>query len=523
VTHAFTSVGDEATATVSVSDGIDPVAKSMSIPAALSTDPGRTPGILRVESKTLLEFSVVPTGSNATRSLTVKNTDETATSQLKIHAVVQDGAGVTVEPADLDLGPAGSATIDVTFAPAADGHASGHLMLLTSASNRSGVIYLTHGYGGSAQGDGPTLVDAPVFGSLGSDLVRIGSDGARVSIDDSTGLCAPPGTSIGGDVCAADGDCRTVGELCQASTIPIDISDLCSDGSSLYVISENSFTDPRDNPETELSGSVVRFDLDAAGNVTGRDVHYRTTDDTAIVACDGIAASAGGLVYLPEFHNVQDTDACPRDERDSLVAVNKGNGSARTVSGLARMDQAAGLTDCDFRDPVDAFEVSPDGVSKYAGFDTKGLWRIAPSATWFTPDVRDMFQAHPDGSVTFVIGADRGAVGSIDLYRLSPDQVEHGALPLSALSPCASFTVPNNSAGGSGRTLPTSIALGPASPPASGATVLVTFSSGPRTPSADVLPPFGDLRGTVAFSLPSGTTDCAVASVVSLQSTPLAR
>jgi hypothetical protein len=52
VTHAFTSVGDEATATVSVSDGIDPVAKSMSIPAALSTDPGRTPGILRVESKT---------------------------------------------------------------------------------------------------------------------------------------------------------------------------------------------------------------------------------------------------------------------------------------------------------------------------------------------------------------------------------------------------------------------------------------------------------------------------------------
>jgi hypothetical protein len=522
VTHAFVAADGEATATVRVSDGVDEVAQGMTLPAALASDPGRTPGLLRVESKTLLEFSAVPTGSTATRSLTVKNIDETATSQVKIHAVVQDGAGFAVAPADLDLGPAGSATIDLTFAPATDGHVTGHLMLVTSASNRSGVTYLTHGYGGTAEGDGPTLVDAPVFGTLGTDLVRIGPDGARVAIDDTTGLCAPPGVSIGGDVCSVDGDCRTFGELCQASTIPIDVTDLCSDGSSLYLLAEESFTDPRDDPETELSGSLVRLDLDAAGKVTGRDVLYRTTDDTTIVACDAVAASGGGLAYLPEFHNVPDTDACPRDERDSLVAVNKSNGSARTVSGLARMDQAAQVGDCDFRDPVDAFEVSPDGVEKYAGFDTKGLWRIAPTAIWFTPDVRDLFQVHPDGSVTFVVGADRGAVGSLDLYRLNPDQVEHGALPLSSLAPCASFVVPNNATGGSARTLATSITLGPASAP-TGATVLVTFTSGPRTPASDVLPPFGDLRGTVAFSLPSGTTACSVAGVVSLQSTPLAR
>src|SRR6185369_5874512 len=117
------------------------------------------------------------------------------------------------------------------------------------------------------------------------------------------------------------------------------------------------------------SGSLVRFDLDAAGNVTGRDVLYRTTDDTTIVACDAFAASAGGLAYLPEFHNLEGTDACPRDEVDSLVAVNKGNGNARTVSGLARMDQPAQVAACDYRDPVNAFEVAPDGVAKYAGFD----------------------------------------------------------------------------------------------------------------------------------------------------------
>ena len=113
--------------------------------------------------------------------------------------------------------------------------------------------------------------------------------------------------------------------------------------------------------------------------------------------------------------------------------------------------------------------------------------------------------------------------GSIDLYRVTADQVEHGALPLSSLAPCATYTVPNNAAGGPARTLPTSITLGPASAPGAGATALATFSSGPRTPATDVLPPFGDLRGTVAFSLPSGTTSCSVASVVSLQATPLAR
>jgi len=436
---------------------------------------------------------------------------------------VQDGAGFAVAPAEVDLGPGGSATLDVTFAPAAQGHASAHVMLVTSAANRAGVTFLTHGYGGTAPGDGPTLVDAPVFAALGSELDRIGSDGARVAIDATTPTCAPPGASFGGDVCAVDGDCHTSGELCGGTAVPIDVTDLCSDGSSLYVLSEDSFTDPRDDPETELSGSLVRFDLDAAGNVTGRDVLYRTTDDTTIVACDAFAASAGGLAYLPEFHNLEGTDACPRDEVDSLVAVNKGNGNARTVSGLARMDQPAQVAACDYRDPVNAFEVAPDGVAKYAGFDTRGLWRLTPTPVWITPDVHDMFQVHPDGSITFVVGTDRGSVGSIDLYRVTTDQVEHGVLPLSALAPCATYTVPNNMADGPARTLPTSITLGPASGPATGATVLVTFSSGPRTPATDVLPPFGDLRGTVAFSLPSGTTGCSVAGVVSLQSTPLAR
>jgi len=203
VTHAFTSAADAASATVRVSDGIDEASQSVSLPAALSPDPGRTAGVLRVEAKAL-EFSAVATGASATRSLTVKNTDDTATSQVKIHATLQGGAGFAVAPADVDLGPGASATIDLTFAPAADGHASAQLMLVTSASNRPGVTYLTHGYGGTAPGDGPTLVDAPVFAALGTELDRIGSDGSRVSIDASTGTCAPPGASFGGDMCAVE-------------------------------------------------------------------------------------------------------------------------------------------------------------------------------------------------------------------------------------------------------------------------------------------------------------------------------
>jgi hypothetical protein len=137
-----------------------------------------------------------------------------------------------------------------------------------------------------------------------------------------------------------------------------------------------------------------------------------------------------------------------------------------------------------------------------------------------------MFQVHSDGSVTFVVGTDRGSVGSIDSVRVTPARWEHGALPLSALVPCATYTVAEQR----GRAIPARDARRRRSrsarraPRPRGPTVLVTFVSGPSD-AGDRRPArrSATLRGTVAFSLPSGTTSCSVASLVSLQSTPLAR
>ncbi len=364
----------------------------------------------------------------------------------------------------------------------------------------------------------------PVFAMRGSDLVRIAPDGTRVAIDDTVGTCLGAGNIGTGDACVVGGDCVTPGETCAPTPMALDPSRLCSDGQSLYVLAEDTFTDPRDNPDTELTGSLVRFDVDATGAVTGRQILYRTTDGTSELACDAFPGGAGGLAYVAEVRTVADTPNCSRDELQRLVSVDKSTGNARTVSGLSRIDQAAGVGVCDFVDEVTQLAVSADGVTKYAGFDAHGLWRIAPTPLAFSPDVHDRFQVHPDGSVVFAVAHDRGATGTIDLYRLTGDQVEHGALPLATLAPCASISVPNDTtAAAPASTAVTSIVLGPSALATGDATALVTFTSHALTLAVDVLPPFGDVRGTAAFSLPPGTTTCSALGLVSLRGDELAR
>ncbi len=519
--HAFTTAdGPTVSATVGVSDGVATSTATVSLPVAIEADPNRTKGVLRIEADAPLEFSAVAVGTSATRTLTVRNVDTTATSQLKIEAFTDD-TRFSVAPATLDLGPGASAPLVVTFAPNAAGHAGTTLMLLASASNRSAVALLAHGFGGASPGDGPTLLAVPAFG-VGIGITMLAPDGASIALDETTGLCAPPGAAGSGDVCVVGGDCDVGGETCGGPPTPLDVSDLCFDGQSLFVISEDSFTDQRDNPDTELSGTVVRFDLAADGTVTGRRILYRTTDGTDTIACDQIPAANGGLAYLAEFHNVDPTATCDRDERDALVTVAKTTGNARTVT--SRIDAAANVGDCALRDPVDQLRVAADGVKKYVGFDTAGIWRIAPTPLAFTPDVHDGFQVAPDGSVVFAIAHDRGATATIDLYRMTEAQVEHGALPVADLTPCASVIVPNDTDDAApSHTSATSLVLGPSAADASNTIALVTFQASPSPPAVDVLPPFGDVRGTVAFALPNANSTCTAQGLVTLSAVQLAR
>jgi hypothetical protein len=243
---------------------------------------------------------------------------------------------------------------------------------------------------------------------------------------DLVSTCPASSTCIAGpnqgQPCTTPIDCPN--SYCPSYSL-FDPVDLCSDGKSLYVISdEGTFTEPDPAAETERAVTLLRMDLDDNGNVTNRDILGRTTTETAHIACDGFAANQGGQIYIPEFHNVPDEGTCFRSEREALVKIAKSNGSTQVVTG--RVDAYEGLADCDDLDPVMQLEMTPDGSRMVAGFESGGLWQIRPSPIFYSADISELFQIHPDGSILFAATTDSGATGLVNLYRITPDQVQHG-------------------------------------------------------------------------------------------------
>jgi hypothetical protein len=292
--------------------------------------------------------------------------------------------------------------------------------------------------------------------------------------------------------------------------------DLCSDGESLFLISdEGTFSEPDPNAETERAVSILRLDVDSDGAVTNKAIIARTTSETGHIACDGFPANQGGQVYIPEFHNVPDQGTCFRSEREALVKLAKSNGTSQVITN--RIDAYEGLGDCDDLDPVQKLEVTRDGSKTFASFESGGLWQIRPTPIFFTPDITDVFQVHPDGTLLFATTTDSGSTGLVNLYRLTPDQVQHGALPLSALVPCASFAVPNNG----GRSIVIGFVAARAAVGSTDGTALVSFiASAPGI--AETVSGGLYVRGTLAFSAPAGTTTCSVTGLVNLETVELA-
>jgi hypothetical protein len=125
--------------------------------------------------------------------------------------------------------------------------------------------------------------------------------------------------------------------------------------------------------------------------------------------------------------------------------------------------------------------------------------------------------------VLFAATTDSGATGLVNLYRITPDQVQHGPLPYSALVPCSSFAIPNNTfrdARGRSAVIGFASTRSPSDP--SSATALVSFvagsSSSPTVPSLlQIISPSLIVRGTVAFTAPANSTTCSVDGLVNLE------
>ena len=542
--HTYAEPSGDVHVTLTASDGQLQCQASILLEALPPLCSGCTAGTLRVDATTSLEFNSVPPGTTATRTITLKNTDATATSSIPLR-LESANASFQVSETSVTLGPDESHDVTITFAPQAAGHQSAHLSLVANAANRRALSFLAHGYGGTGPGAGPTMAADSLFFTdgvpslLGFGMYAYTPDGQRVYVDSSVNTCVVAGNGSGtGDYCVTNQDCAANGGTCETtSTCPsganmgkpcsvpadcpgsfcpsftlFDPVDFCSDGQSLFMLSDDgTYTDPNPNDQTEVSKTIMRVDYQADGTVTKKDILSRATSDTEHIGCDGFPASEGGQVYIPEAYNLPDSSSCFRSEREALVRISKSNGASQVL--VPRIDAYEGLDPCsDDLDPVDEIALLPDGSVTFVTFDSGGLWRIRPTPIFFSPDIVDTFQVHADGSVMWASTTDSGSTGLVSLYRISATDVEHGPLPFAALTPCASVAVPNNG----GRSVVFGFAADVTAPGSMDMTGLVSFFT--SVPSLSTVEGSAlAIQGTVAFDAPPGTNTCSVTGLVNLQ------
>lgn len=547
--HAYDVQTGEVTVTLTASDSQATCTATVVLEAVPALDPGKTPGTIYVESEAPLAFGAVAPGATGARTLTIRNTDETETSQVRLRIGGTSDVFQLSEAGDVTLGPGESREVTVTFAPQAGGHQHGRISVVANAANRQVLSFLAHGFAGAAPDNGPTLAADPFFftevapGLLGLGTFGYMPDGRRFFADNGVNTCVVPGNGLGtGDFCLTNQDCAPNGGTCSTtSTCPsganagqpcsrpeecpgsfcpsytlFDPVDLCGDGQSLYIVSdEGTFTEPNPNAETERAVTVMRMDLDANGGVTKRALLGRLNTETTRLACDATPATQGGQIFVPEFHNVPDQGSCFRSEREALLRISKNNGASQVLA--TRVDAYEGLLECDDLDPVQQLEVTRDGSRMLAAFESGGLWQIRPSQIFYSADITDTFQVHPDGSALFAATTDAGSTGFVNVYRITPDQVRSGPLPFHVLVPCASFPVPNNG----GRSVVVGFAAARNAVGTQDAVGLVSFVASAQG-LTQALSSSLIVRGTVAFSLPANSTQCTIESLVNLEALELA-
>ena len=579
--HVFPDTSADVTVRLTVSDGQQTASSEKTLFACPALDPGRMPGTLKIEADAPLEFGSVAPGTSASHTITVRNLSTDPTSQLKGRLEVgpvlpppaADASAFTVTPTEIDLGAGATSSVTVTFAPTAAGHQGAHLVLVACAINRPAAHLWAHGFGGS--GPAPTFAAEPLFfADLSGTTFTILADGTRLPADNTLHSCQTASRTGTSDLCVTNADCVTPGEtcvltsacvggdragqvcngpadcpsgFCRSSSLGADPVDICSDGSGgLYLMTDiGTFTDPNPNASTELSTSIVYLQFDPqTGARTSTDILARTTDETQQIACDDVAAGAGGLVYVPEFFNVDfPPTPCSRDQREALTAYSKATGQPIVI--VPDIAAAAGYAECDDFDPTSDLEVTRDGSAIFASLPLTlrpdfswfgGLWRIRPTPLAISPDIIDFFQLHPDGSIIYVTTSDSVGTGSLNIYKISPDQAVAGAQKLAELTPCV-IQVPNNctriSPDGS-RATPcpidpndplnrsgtqtglSSFAVGRPAPGSSDGVLLVSF--GTRNGFTDLGANLA-VRGTVAVAFPAqgNSNACTVLGLVNLE------
>ena len=535
---------DEVTVRLTVRDHAGAGTDVLTLLAEPSVTPGRTRGTWRVGDSGALELGAVSLGAAAARAFTVTNTDPAGTSEVRVRVQAR-GPGFTVTPTTLELGPGERDTLTVHFAPAQAGHAMGRVTLVSSARGpRPTTTLLAHGYGGAAAGSGPTSAPRTAYASLDTtgELYGLRPDGERVFVHNYTHYCTVPGGGETTDTCLTDADCAEIGGTCvrtgecdggprhgAACALPGDCPDgECSavvllesqqhcagEDGSLYVLSDDGTFSGLDEPtDTARSETLLRLSLDADGGLLDQRILYRPTEETTTLTCEARPATQGGRLFLAEFFFV-DSDRCLRSERQALTALDKADGDRSVLE--SRLDSALVIDGCDdFEDVAGSLRVvRPPGSNQdeiFAHFDDGGIWRVYPPSRVrpFLTDLPDseILALHPDGAVLYAAATPAGTESRISLYKVSAARVATGPLPLAAITPCATLSIPNGGAriavGGM------DAAAGPTGP----ATALVSFFAVPP-PDGVVEPGLGP-NGVVAFTSPAGEDGCTAGGLITV-------
>jgi hypothetical protein len=159
--------------------------------AAATTSAATSAQELATSSSTL-NFSNVTVGQTATQNVTLTNTGSADVSISKV-SISGAGFGATGVPSGLMLTPGQTATLDVSFAPAGAGAASGTVTLSSTAANPTDTVTLS-GTGVKAVLHEVTLswMPSPSAGVTGYDIYRSTGNGLFTAPLNSTPV--PPST-----------------------------------------------------------------------------------------------------------------------------------------------------------------------------------------------------------------------------------------------------------------------------------------------------------------------------------------
>src|SRR5262249_26100396 len=223
--HAYASDNNPVTVRLAVSDGQDTGTAAATLNACPYPSGDFQPGVPQVtpvprldfgSGSTGLEFGAVAPGSTGTLTFTVKNTGQdmvdptTGQPKPSLLAVclAAEGSSFSLNPTTnnqpITLGAGQSLDVTVTFAPTAGRHDPATIAVVTPKSPRQFTAFLTHGYGGSAPGPGPTMMDQVVLYTDNFGQVRgFLPNGTPVNPDTSVYTCVVNGQNEG-DICTSD-------------------------------------------------------------------------------------------------------------------------------------------------------------------------------------------------------------------------------------------------------------------------------------------------------------------------------